>query len=118
MSNPFHDVDESTWLDVIHKMDEVYSKLIQDEIELEKKNAELQQAYQELQNAHERLKYAQMQLLHSEKPVISCSILRHPQVFRTAIRKQPWQSGKKPCEALFPMNRSLAKDLFQASFFS
>ena len=67
MSNLFHDVDESNWLDVIHKMDEVYSKLIQDEIELEKKNAELQQAYQELQNAHERLKYAQMQLLHSEK---------------------------------------------------
>ena len=31
-------VDESTWLDVIQKMDEVYSRLIDDEVELEKKN--------------------------------------------------------------------------------
>jgi two-component system sensor histidine kinase HupT/HoxJ len=37
-------VDESTWLDVIQKMDEVYSQLIQDEIELEKKNGELEQS--------------------------------------------------------------------------
>ena len=39
-------VDESTWLDVIQKMDEVYSQLIQDEIELEKKNTELEQSQQ------------------------------------------------------------------------
>lgn len=65
--NPFEDVDESTWLDVIHKMDEVYSKLIADEIELEKKNTELEQAYRELQNTHEVLKRTQQQLLHSEK---------------------------------------------------
>ncbi len=66
-ANPFEDVDESTWLDVIHKMDEVYSKLIEDEIELEKKNTELEHAYHELQNTHEMLKRTQMQLLHSEK---------------------------------------------------
>jgi two-component system sensor histidine kinase HupT/HoxJ len=66
-SNPFEDVDESTWLDFIHKMVEVYSKLIADEIELEKKNTELEQAYRELQNTHEVLKRTQQQLLHSEK---------------------------------------------------
>ena len=60
-------VDESTWLDVIHKMDEVYSQLINDEIELEKKNAELERTNQELQSAHEALKRTQQQLIHSEK---------------------------------------------------
>ncbi|MDR2215788.1 MAG: PAS domain-containing protein, partial [Nevskiaceae bacterium] len=39
-------IDESTWLDVIHKMDEVYTRLIDDEIELEKKNGELEQSQQ------------------------------------------------------------------------
>ncbi len=37
-------LDESMWLDVIHKMDEVYSQLVADEIELEKKNEELEQS--------------------------------------------------------------------------
>ena len=39
-------VDEATWLDVIHKMDEVYSQLVTDEIELEEKNAQLEQSQQ------------------------------------------------------------------------
>lgn len=39
-------VDESTWLDVIQKMDEVYTRLIDDEVELEKKNNELEQSQQ------------------------------------------------------------------------
>lgn len=39
-------VDESTWLDVIQRMDEVYSKLIEDEVALEQKNAELEQSHQ------------------------------------------------------------------------
>jgi two-component system sensor histidine kinase HupT/HoxJ len=39
-------VDESTWLDVIHKMDEVYSRLIDDEVALEQKNTELEQSQQ------------------------------------------------------------------------
>ncbi len=39
-------VDESTWMDVIHKMDEVYTKLVADEIALEEKNAELEQSQQ------------------------------------------------------------------------
>ncbi|MDR2852178.1 MAG: PAS domain-containing protein [Burkholderiaceae bacterium] len=39
-------LDESTWMDVIQKMDEVYSQLIQDEVELEQKNAELEQSQQ------------------------------------------------------------------------
>ena len=60
-------VDESTWLDVIQKMDEVYSQLITDEIELEKKNAELERTNQELQTAHDALKRTQQQLIHSEK---------------------------------------------------
>ena len=43
---PMDGVDESTWMDVIQKMDEVYSQLILDEIELEKKNTELEQSQQ------------------------------------------------------------------------
>ena len=39
-------VDEATWLDVIQKMDEVYSKLVADEIELEEKNVQLEQSQQ------------------------------------------------------------------------
>jgi two-component system sensor histidine kinase HupT/HoxJ len=43
---PMEGVDESTWLDVIQKMDEVYTRLIDDEVELEKKNRELEQSQQ------------------------------------------------------------------------
>ena len=39
-------IDEATWLDVIQKMDEVYSKLVSDEIELEEKNAQLELSQQ------------------------------------------------------------------------
>ncbi|MBL8347579.1 MAG: PAS domain-containing protein [Rubrivivax sp.] len=39
-------VDEATWLDVIHKMDEVYQQLLADEVTLEEKNAELEQQQQ------------------------------------------------------------------------
>jgi two-component system, NtrC family, sensor histidine kinase HupT/HoxJ len=39
-------VDDATWMDVIHKMDEVYSQLVRDEIELETKNTELEQSQQ------------------------------------------------------------------------
>jgi len=39
-------LDESAWVDVIHKMDEVYSQLIADEVALEEKNAALEQSQQ------------------------------------------------------------------------
>jgi two-component system sensor histidine kinase HupT/HoxJ len=39
-------VDEATWLDVIHKMEEVYQQLVADEVALETKNAELEQQQQ------------------------------------------------------------------------
>ncbi|MBL8324068.1 MAG: PAS domain-containing protein [Rubrivivax sp.] len=39
-------VDESTWLDVIHKMEEVYQQLLADEVALEEKNSELEQQQQ------------------------------------------------------------------------
>jgi two-component system sensor histidine kinase HupT/HoxJ len=39
-------LDEATWLDVIHKMDEVYSQLLADEVQLEQKNAQLEQSQQ------------------------------------------------------------------------
>lgn len=39
-------IDEDAWLEVIGKMDEVYSQLVQDEIALEQKNAELEQSQQ------------------------------------------------------------------------
>ncbi|MFM2056243.1 MAG: hypothetical protein RLY71_628 [Pseudomonadota bacterium] len=43
---PLDGMDESTWLDVIHKMDEVYSQLVADEVALEEKNAQLEQSQQ------------------------------------------------------------------------
>lgn len=39
-------LDESAWVDVIHKMDEVYSQLIADEVALEEKNVALEQSQQ------------------------------------------------------------------------
>jgi two-component system sensor histidine kinase HupT/HoxJ len=39
-------VDDSTWIDVIQKMEEVYSQLLSDEVALEAKNAELEQSQQ------------------------------------------------------------------------
>jgi two-component system, NtrC family, sensor histidine kinase HupT/HoxJ len=60
-------VAEETWLDVIRKMDEVYSQLVTDEIALEEKNAELERSYEALSEAHEALKRTQQQLLQSEK---------------------------------------------------
>jgi two-component system sensor histidine kinase HupT/HoxJ len=39
-------MDDTAWLDVIHKMDEVYSQLVADEIALEEKNAQLEQSQQ------------------------------------------------------------------------
>ncbi|MEM5398357.1 PAS domain-containing protein, partial [Staphylococcus gallinarum] len=39
-------INDATWLDVIHKMDEVYARLVADETALEEKNAELEQTQQ------------------------------------------------------------------------
>lgn len=39
-------MDESVWVDVIQKMDEVYSRLVADEVALEEKNAELEASQQ------------------------------------------------------------------------
>ncbi|MCA6217089.1 PAS domain-containing protein [Ideonella sp. B7] len=43
---PLDGVDESTWVDVIHKMDEVYAQLLADEAAREEKNAELERTQQ------------------------------------------------------------------------
>jgi len=43
---PPQGLDDAAWVDVIQKMDEVYSQLVRDEIELEKKNSELEQSQQ------------------------------------------------------------------------
>ncbi|WP_034411993.1 sensor histidine kinase [Derxia gummosa] len=42
---PAEGLDEAAWVDVIHKMDEVYSRLIEDEIALEQKNAQLEESH-------------------------------------------------------------------------
>ncbi|WP_208645444.1 ATP-binding protein [Paraburkholderia aromaticivorans] len=39
-------IDDTAWLGVIHKMDEVYAQLVRDEIALEEKNSELEQSQQ------------------------------------------------------------------------
>lgn len=38
--------DDAAWMDVIHKMDEVYSQLLRDEVALEEKNVALEQSQQ------------------------------------------------------------------------
>ena len=43
---PLEGVDDDTWLDVIHKMDDVYSQLLRDEVALEDKNAQLEASQQ------------------------------------------------------------------------
>lgn len=43
---PVAGIDEAMWMDVIQKMDEVYSQLVSDEIVLEKKNEELESSQQ------------------------------------------------------------------------
>jgi len=43
---PLEGLDEGTWLDVIQKMDEVYSRLLADEVALEQKNAQLEASQQ------------------------------------------------------------------------
>src|ERR1019366_285986 len=43
---PINGVDEATWIDVIQKMDEVYSQLVSDEVALEEKNEELERSQQ------------------------------------------------------------------------
>ena len=39
-------VNETVWIDVIHKMDEVYNDLLQYEVALEQKNAALEESHQ------------------------------------------------------------------------
>lgn len=39
-------VNEEAWIDVIQKMDEVYAKLVRNQVELEKQNAKLEEAQQ------------------------------------------------------------------------
>nr|AAB49362.1 putative histidine protein kinase [Alcaligenes hydrogenophilus] len=39
-------IDDATWMDVIQKMDEVYSQLVRDEIALQEKNEELERSQQ------------------------------------------------------------------------
>ena len=43
---PIEGMDEAAWMDVIGKMEEVYSQLVSDEIALEEKNAQLEQSQQ------------------------------------------------------------------------
>jgi two-component system sensor histidine kinase HupT/HoxJ len=43
---PYDGLDEGAWLDVIQKMDEVYSRLLADEVALEQKNAQLEATQQ------------------------------------------------------------------------
>jgi two-component system, NtrC family, sensor histidine kinase HupT/HoxJ len=42
----FDGVNETVWIDVIHKMDEVYNDLLQYEVALEQKNAALEESHQ------------------------------------------------------------------------
>jgi len=45
-AQPHEGLDDGAWLDVIQKMDEVYSRLLTDEVALEQKNAQLEASQQ------------------------------------------------------------------------
>jgi two-component system sensor histidine kinase HupT/HoxJ len=45
-STPPEVMSESTWIEVVHKMDEVYNELLQHEVELEQKNDALEESQQ------------------------------------------------------------------------
>ncbi len=45
-ATPPEAMSESTWIDVVHKMDEVYNELLQHEVELEQKNDALEESQQ------------------------------------------------------------------------
>ena len=45
-ATPPEAMSESTWIDVVHKMDEVYNELVQHEVELEQKNDALEESQQ------------------------------------------------------------------------
>ncbi|WP_020394869.1 sensor histidine kinase [Thiolinea disciformis] len=59
--------EESAWVEVIQRMDAIYTDLVRYQIELEEKNAELERAYSELKQAHQALQDKQQQLIQSEK---------------------------------------------------
>lgn len=59
--------EENAWVEVIQRMDDIYTDLVRYQIELEEKNTELEHAYADLTQAHQDLKDAQRQLIQSEK---------------------------------------------------
>ncbi|MFZ1385957.1 MAG: ATP-binding protein [Thiolinea sp.] len=59
--------EENAWVEVIQRMDDIYTDLVRYQIELEEKNTELERAYTELTQAHQALKDTQRQLIQSEK---------------------------------------------------
>lgn len=60
-------LEENAWVEVIQRMDDIYTDLVRYQIELEEKNTELEHAYAELTQAHQALKDTQRQLIQSEK---------------------------------------------------
>ena len=46
LATPPEAMSESTWIEVVHKMDEVYNELLQHEVELEQKNDALEESQQ------------------------------------------------------------------------
>lgn len=59
--------EENAWVEVIQRMDAIYTDLVRYQVELEEKNTELEHAYSELTQAHQALKDTQRQLIQSEK---------------------------------------------------
>lgn len=59
--------EEGAWVEVIQRMDAIYTDLVRYQIELEEKNTELEHAYSELKQAHQALQDTQQQLIQSEK---------------------------------------------------
>lgn len=59
--------EENAWVEVIQRMDDIYTDLVRYQIELEEKNTELEHAYADLTQAHQDLKDTQRQLIQSEK---------------------------------------------------
>ncbi len=87
---------DDAWIDVIRKMDQFYSELVQSQVELERKNAELEEAYQFIGSV----------LGAMTDVLIVCDKAGRIETINQALERLTGRSGKsllgEPLEALLP----------------
>lgn len=90
---------EDAWIEVIRKMDQFYSELVQSQVELERKNAELEEAHQFIDSV----------LGAMTDVLIVCDKAGRIETVNQALERLTGRSGKsllgEPLEALLPQAR-------------